>query len=562
MFVDCEFCVHSASITTSDASPPSRASNTISKATSSSGTTTTSATSSTLFRSLPPASSIISSFFPNCKSKRPGRAVPYGSQTDKGEVEQLFGCKCSDDLLHVSEDSCHFESTPSAEFEEKESNAKDSKHQGHESNDSGANQESPKHAVDTVHTLASPKYCHLESKIMPLSENSRNIEEPEGSDDDFEDCNSSISDTNISIPSQKSCDEDEELIESESQADVWSDAEEDMSQTNDIPGFSETNKTSDKNNFKSNSGRASPRFCINTISKRSFNLPENEGTNKKNVKSMERENYNEDGNISHCMKVGNLMSHSKEEERLRPQSNQTNIHRSLTEDEEKQTVINSCEEGNTKIASGNCSFPSTKNVVVDETKTDFEVCAHGIEMTSLCLLCLGYSKTAFWQKSDCTFRLKPDFQSGRSNEDGSNKRLAKKTEHLTSFANEKSVKVDSRSVMQLSCDSQKLSHAMAAQVTEHSQTLPRRRKSESSMRQKRNIVPPHKILPDGTVIYYWCDVPGGLGKSQNGMSTSGNEWYFYSREHASLVCIHFGLFNNCIVLTSYIFVWHNLYLHL
>lgn len=516
---DCEFCVHSASISTSDASPPSRTSNTITKATSSSGTATTSTTSATLFRSLPPAPSIISSFFPNCNSRRPGRAVQCVSQTDGGET-LLSECKCTDeDLLNVPENRCHVESVPPAAelLHNAEESSKlfveDREMPTHEFNNSAANQESKKDDVDTISIAETSQSHDRGNELMHVPDNNK-LGETEGSDDEFEDCNSLMSDASTSIQSQRSCDVNEEPVESESQGDVWSDAEEDVSQTHDIPELCETDKSFDEDHFIE---RESTEFCGNDVSKTDSDLLQNEQIRKKNVINRKIEICNAEGNENLLStKVENLiLQHSNEEEKSNPEHHQTNVQISLTEGEEKQTVIISCEEENVKTASEKCSFQSTVNEIVEEPKTDFEVCAHGIEMTSLCLLCLGYSKNSFWQKSDCTFRLKREFQCSKSNEYRSDEGPAKKTEHSTSFFNAKSVQVDSRSQVQLNCDPQRYSHGMASQLMEHSQTIPRRRKSESSLRHKRNIVPPHKILPDGTVIYYWCDVPGGLDKSQN-----------------------------------------------
>ncbi|KAJ8679679.1 hypothetical protein QAD02_015466 [Eretmocerus hayati] len=46
-------------------------------------------------------------------------------------------------------------------------------------------------------------------------------------------------------------------------------------------------------------------------------------------------------------------------------------------------------------------------------------------------------------------------------------------------------------------------------TSEKSQTLPRRRRvrSDSGLGQGASLLPPHRVTPDGTAIYYWCELP-------------------------------------------------------
>lgn len=53
-------------------------------------------------------------------------------------------------------------------------------------------------------------------------------------------------------------------------------------------------------------------------------------------------------------------------------------------------------------------------------------------------------------------------------------------------------------------------------VSKESATLPRiRRRRALSISQIDNPLPPHRVTPDGTAIYYWCELPRRPGSQGN-----------------------------------------------
>lgn len=467
---DCEFCVHSASITTSDASIPSGTSINVAMATSSSASTST----TSMLKRLPPASSIISSFFPSCKMKHPGRAVSCVSQVDETRKEKTPECIIMSDecVQNVAELNSACETGfANAEcridLNEKQLNPVSPEQRSNIlSSPEESKAEEHLQMISSVDTLlGNPKTVHAEVRNSEVLESLT-----DASDDDFEDCNSVISDTSNKSSSGK------EQLDSESQ-EIWSDAEEDESQGNNVLSLhNDDNHKVLNEEISLFSGKESQVEHLISIGKESqigSSFAISDLTHHLEIE----QNYEgkEDCNES-------MNCQSDKEYETEVQTHVAHAKDSYFEDQERQTVIDSCENK-------------------DATMTPPEVCAHGVEMTSLCLLCLGYSR----QNADCLLRLKP----------GHVEPMHRKTVEMCEGRGDEKTKVEAPNIQthftRVSCEC--FTENKTQQVPKLSQTLPRRKKSES--RQKREI-PPQKVLSDGTVIYYWCDVPGGyMGQSQN-----------------------------------------------
>ena len=555
LFVDCEFCVHSASVTTTDASIPTETSKIYAKATCSSVSTSKSETNTsttTFLKRLPPASSIISSFFPSCKSQHSGQAVPSLALSGKSEFENNPKCMMGDStLLNVSSKrtACDLKSSPPASrngVDEKNLNpiqsdvsiCQVSVSEKEEDMDSAIISES---ACD-VHKN---KILHPDCHMMKASNVEEQLKSDKNgrcdSDEEFEDCNSIVSE--ISLSSHKSYHSDEGQVESLSQEDdEWSDAEDNLSLEKDMSVSKEIHQVDldkqstvvEEDNLPNcPQSNCEPVLLLKPSSRidviRKFSLPEiDEATIYTESRSEicdQKERFmkksNEyDSNVSDEDPVcyGGIFRSTTtfKEQKSSFQSN--------TKNKEEQTVIEPCEQEINKTCDSDEEPPFAMTAVSGESKTDFEMCAHGVELSSLCLLCLGYSINGLRLKPDCAIRLKAGYKFGNNSDEESKfshsdfKREVEYIKpHLRKVGSTNDVDLDSKSCSHKpSCGN--LSSYVADKSTKLSQTLPRRQKSEANVRQRKEIVPPHKTLPDGTVIYYWCDVPGGyISKSQNGM---------------------------------------------
>lgn len=557
MFVDRQFCVHSASITTTDASIPTETSNTYSKATSSSASTSKSETNTsatTLLKRLPPASSIISSFFPSCKSKHSGPAIPSFAPSDELEFKDNPKCMMVDSTLpNVPEDR------PACDFISSTPGYRDGLNEKYpiQSDDSLCEvsvakkqdqvestiiiSDAQSELVAKAHenkSLLLDCYQNGSSSYAEEHDKSDSTEECEDiSDDEFEDCNSLVSE--ISLSSCKSYHSEKERVESRSQEDdEWSDAEDDLSLGKDTCNLQGNQQVDICEQFVV-IDEGFLQNCLQTDHEPSQLLKPHNGNNlirksslseideAKSIADKKSEICDQGEKLSEdCSENPTIVSdknsvyHGEKLERTASFSAGRKLLGSDIESRYESAVIEPCEEEKCKTSTVDGELPFTMTAVSGGSKTDFELCAHGVEMTSLCLLCLGYSINGLRLKSDCAVRLKSSYKYGESSEEET-KYHTNKVEHIKPQV----LKVGSRSEAEL--DSKTCSHKLsdgsfASHVTDKtsklSQTLPRRRKSEANMRQKREIVPPHKVLPDGTVIYYWCDVPGGfITKSQNGM---------------------------------------------
>lgn len=511
---DCEFCVHSASITTSDASIPLGTSSTVTKATSSSASTS----SSTLLKRLPPASSIISSFFPSCKSKHSGQAVPCTPQIIETEVqEDSDRGKADNALLNVPEGSSACVIPTSAaqcEVSKCECSAPVS---------IKSDNQDLINSADTVVTGVEhiPKNCKGENKLRSALEETIESdvieEEDEGSEDEFEDCNSVVSDVGGQLLSHHSNHSGKENVESESQEDAWSDAEGDISEANDALNLLDsqldvTDKDCERECKSSSDDWKSGQYIFDIERDKERNccmsLNENfKGNNRNSQRCNEGKlNENEVNEIFHSFEERSISMPIKTMCKDSP----------FETGNAGQTVIESCKEETFQSDESSVS----KNTIGEDKKTDFDVCAHGVAMSNLCLLCLGYSKNEPVHKTYNIFRMKSGYKN-RGSVQETNEGTIRKTAYLQSSAKStpRKKKIGSEQNNQsqsptITCGT--MSEEGGHQIPKLSQTLPRRRKSESNVRQKRDIAPPQKTLPDGTVIYYWCDVPGGFNeKSPN-----------------------------------------------
>ncbi|KAK3924949.1 hypothetical protein KUF71_013222 [Frankliniella fusca] len=478
---DCEFCVHSASISTSDASIPSGTGITVAMATSSSASTST----TSMLKRLPPASSIISSFFPNCKLKRPGRAVSCVSQVDTTVSEVT-----EENVLNVVEirSACD-----SASVTNECSDVEDLKLSKAINFDESLkslpllDEPETEGSFQTVSAVDSLPSSHENKRNQIKSSKELNIDTQEciksvvlealtdHSDDDFEDCNSFVSDTSVvhlSNSAHKSCSENEEL--DSGSLDIWSDAEEDESMWDSIFNEHQEDKNEESN---LDLRKESP---IEQVSKDPV-LPSSFENLKTRPDQIEEEQLGEEN--ADCIESSSLFTRNHLDSKG-AESEDESIE--IFKNEERETVIKTCE--------------NEVGIV-----TPSEVCAHGVEMKSLCLLCLGYSM----QNTDCLLRLKPRLNDNIKTTEENTRKTGEMFESIHTCKEEKNVTEDCQdNFSRLSFVVEK-----SQPIPKFSQTLPHRKKSES--RQKKEI-PPQRVLPDGTVVYYWCDVPGGyIGKSQN-----------------------------------------------
>lgn len=500
--------MHSASIPTADVSIPSGTSSTLSKGTSSPASTS----STSMLKRLPPASSIISSFFPNCQSKRPGRAVPVNSPIDRDAIGKSSEClKTEYDTKSLSKhkSACHENLADNGD-----ETVVDHLSVSMEKSDCqllcqlSEDNCSLKQASRTETGSIKISKCdsHRKKKEsfilgLDLYKTSQAEKDGEGSDDEFEDCNSVISDPRSNVlGSSEKLDE-----ESESLSDEWSDAEDDL----DHP-YSLNQPTNDR--YQSS---VSDNSCTipmpQQIESNSLQEADSNCSMKDcKVATIEKQRNEEREKLCGCLsEVACTSSCGKDNQGRRPDQAYNNLYF----EEQNAKTIRETAKAEHLVNESSHNFPcSSPRKIVDEEikKTDKEVCAHGVDMASLCLLCLGYASFNSRQSLDCTLRLKPNQTATKVSEDSSKQTMSPSIALSASDCGKVSPPCCSRSDQRI--------HATDDHPIDFAHTVSHRHKSVNNCKQKQDMLPPQKILPDGTVIYYWCDVPGGFTeKSENGM---------------------------------------------